>query len=175
MTVSVKIPQKEHLTQCGFVEPSIELMAKEEVCVLGGIIDTTTDSLHLNLMNYGSTEKILFRNTNLATCESFYENTTEINHIAAAQETEPPTSLDETVIPEHLTDLYSRSSKHLTEAENYDLGKLLVKYQSVFSKSSDDIGHTNIVQHSINTRVDSFGETTNRTRGSRENVETRRH
>ena len=40
--VTVKIPQREHLAQLGCVEPSIELMAKREVCVMGGIVDTTS-------------------------------------------------------------------------------------------------------------------------------------
>ena len=32
-----------------------------------------------------------------------------------------------------------------------DLAKLLTKYQNVFSKSKGDLGHTDLVQHKINT------------------------
>ena len=56
----------------------------------------------------------------------------------------------ETDIPEHLQDLYSNSSEHLSEHEKSQLKQLLIKYQNSFSKSSHDLGRTSIIEHTIN-------------------------
>jgi len=45
-------------------------------------------------------------------------------------------------VPSHLIDLYERSSAHLNEND---------KHSSTFSSSSEDIGRTQLVEHSINT------------------------
>jgi hypothetical protein len=55
------------------------------------------------------------------------------------------------VIPEHLQDIYLRSSTKLTESEKHKFTELLIKYQDTFSKSATDIGFTDLVQHKINT------------------------
>ncbi len=66
--------------------------------------------------------------------------------INASQKTDKPL-----VIPEHLQDLYLRSSTKLTESEKHKFTELLIKYQDVFSKSATDIEFTDLVQHKINT------------------------
>ena len=55
------------------------------------------------------------------------------------------------VIPEHLQDLYLRSSTKLTESEKHKFTELLIKYQDAFSKSATYIVFTDLVQHIINT------------------------
>ena len=148
MMVPVKIPQKEHLTPQGFVEPSIELMAKSEVCIMGGIVDiAASNKIILNLMNYGQTDITLYKKTTLGTCESYFESENQPERIASISESEENGSF-----PDHLLDLLERSSTHLNENEKQSLSKLLYKYQGVFSKNSEDIGRTNIVQHSIDTK-----------------------
>jgi hypothetical protein len=54
-------------------------------------------------------------------------------------------------LPEHLTELYNKSLKALSESESRKLKEFLLKYQDVFSKSSSDIGYTELIQHGINT------------------------
>ena len=54
-------------------------------------------------------------------------------------------------VPPFLQDLLERSSEHLTDAEKSQLAKLLTDYQSVFAKSSNDLGRCERVQHRINT------------------------
>jgi hypothetical protein len=149
MWVPVKIPQHEHLAPNGFIEPSFELMGKHEVTLMAGIIQTKTDTV-VNVLNYGPDMITLHRNTCLGTCESYYEPPpSESSIIASISDCDINTSSS---LPSHLQDLFERSSTHLSESEKQDLINTLFKYQDVFSKSSDDIGHTNLVQHSINTR-----------------------
>ena len=66
--------------------------------------------------------------------------------INVSQKTDKPL-----VIPEHLQDLFLRSSTKLTESENHKFTELLIKYQDVFSKSATYIVFTDLVQHKINT------------------------
>ena len=54
-------------------------------------------------------------------------------------------------LPEHLTELYNNSSKALSESDSRKLKEFLLKYQDVLSKSSSDIGYTELIQHGINT------------------------
>ncbi|KAK3609425.1 hypothetical protein CHS0354_001354 [Potamilus streckersoni] len=47
-------------------------------------------------------------------------------------------------LPEHLQDLWERSSIHLRNEERRRLASLLIKYQYIFSKSSDDLEKTDL-------------------------------
>jgi hypothetical protein len=66
--------------------------------------------------------------------------------INVSQKTDKPL-----VIPEHLQDLYLRSSTKLTESEKHKFTELLIKYQDAFSKLATYIVFTDLVQHKINT------------------------
>ena len=54
-------------------------------------------------------------------------------------------------LPGHLTELYNKSSKALSESDSRKFKEFLLKFQDVFSKSSLDIGYTELIQHGINT------------------------
>jgi hypothetical protein len=56
-----------------------------------------------------------------------------------------------TKMPEHLQDLFRRSSENLTEAQSIWIGKLLIEFEDIFSKHSLDIGCVPEVEHTINT------------------------
>jgi hypothetical protein len=84
------------------------------------------------------------------TCESLYEQEPIKQQMCAriniSRKTDKPL-----VIPEHLQDIYLRSSTKLTESEKHKFTELLIKYQDSFSKSATYIGFTDLVQHKINT------------------------
>ncbi|MES9883466.1 MAG: reverse transcriptase domain-containing protein [Sedimenticola sp.] len=54
-------------------------------------------------------------------------------------------------LPEHLIDLFECSSEHLIPEEKAQLKSLLIKHSATFAKSSDDLGHTSVVKHKIDT------------------------
>jgi len=120
-------------------------MAKNEVCIMGGVVDTTSDTLTLSILNYGESDVTVYKNIHLGTCESHSETDTSFDRIATIKQNESVTNM----LPEHLVDLYERSTVHLTDLEKPGLKNLLCKYQGVFSKSAEDIGTTTLVQHSI--------------------------
>ena len=56
----------------------------------------------------------------------------------------------ETELPEHLQELYSKSSKLLNSAEQIRLKNLLIEHQKQFSKDSHDLGRCTLLEHHIN-------------------------
>ena len=53
-------------------------------------------------------------------------------------------------VPEHLAALYEAGVANCTGPEQKEkLAALLIEYESVFSKSSSDVGQTSLVEHSI--------------------------
>ena len=146
MMVPIKIPQKEHLSELGLVEPSFHLMATKEISLMGGVVSISSDPV-MTVLNYGNSSVRLYKNTNLGTCESYFEPPMQpIERVACVQEQH-----NEEFLPDHLVDLYERSSQHLNDQEKSEFVDLLCKYQNVFSQSSEDIGLTNLVKHRINT------------------------
>ena len=53
--------------------------------------------------------------------------------------------------PEHLKDLFQRSTTSLSESEKERVADLLSKYQDTFSRNEWDIGVTNLTEHAIQT------------------------
>ncbi|KAH3740959.1 hypothetical protein DPMN_047677 [Dreissena polymorpha] len=120
MSIFVKIPMKDHLAELGYVEPSFDLMAKCEVAVIDGIVDTTSYTLNMHFLNYGNSDVKIHKHTNLGFCESYFEHDCPSERIAFVQKLSDIVSL-----PDHLTDLYERSSTHLSDSEKQCLYKLL--------------------------------------------------
>ena len=57
-----------------------------------------------------------------------------------------------TTVPEHLRDLFERSTKHLDNTAQKDAVKsLLSQYADVFASSLEDLGRTGLEKHKINT------------------------
>ncbi len=52
-------------------------------------------------------------------------------------------------LPSHLTDLFTRSCTHLSEAESAVLANLLTEYQDVFAKDDLDLGKFSPIKHRI--------------------------
>ena len=56
-----------------------------------------------------------------------------------------------TRLPSHLKELYEKSKTNLKQADRLKLMKCLTTFQDVFSRGDDDIGHTDVVRHNIDT------------------------
>ena len=54
-------------------------------------------------------------------------------------------------LPEHLKGLYEQSAKGKGKMECAQIYSLLLKYENVFSGDDYDVGHTSLVEHTINT------------------------
>lgn len=54
-------------------------------------------------------------------------------------------------IPEHLKELFEKSSIHLSPEEQDQVRELLCSYQHLFSTNTSDLGCTTLVEHQIDT------------------------
>ena len=55
-------------------------------------------------------------------------------------------------VPTHLQDLYTRTVEGLTTEQCKQVAGLLIKHQSTFSDSDEDLGRTGIIRHRIITK-----------------------
>ena len=56
-----------------------------------------------------------------------------------------------TELPDHLRDLYNRSTADLTTQESKQLYDLLLEFVDVFFEDPHDLGRTDLVKYQINT------------------------
>ena len=147
--VTIKIPSQEHLkTKTAFEEPN---ESQSPAYLLPGVIKTgvSEELRNLNIVNCSEEPVTIYPNTPLGTCISVKENDpTQIMSRNTKTFMEQP-SCEE--LPDYLNDLFLRSSVHVNEEEQSQLKLLLIKYQSVFAKSSDDLGFSDRIEHHIDT------------------------
>ncbi len=62
---------------------------------------------------------------------------------------QPRSSLPE--VPEHLQDLFERSSAHLSEEQKEQVAKLLIEFEDVFARHDLDLGCFTAIKHHIDT------------------------
>lgn len=147
--VTVKIPSQEHLkTKTAFIEAT---ESKSPAHLLPGVIETgnSEELRDLNVVNCSEEPVTIYPNTTIGTCISVKENE-HVQVTSCNTKTTMEQPLDEE-LPEYLSDLFQRSSVHLNESEQNQLKSLLIKYQSVFAKSSQDLGFSDRVEHHIDT------------------------
>ena len=145
--ISVKIPSQEHMeTKTAFVEP----IESQSAYLLPGVIKTgvSEESRNLNVVNGSEDCVTIYPNTTLGNCISVRDDPIQIMSCNTQTLLEQPSCGE---LPEYLNDLFTRSSVHLDENEQNQLKSLLIKYQSVFAKSSDDLGFSDRVEHHIDT------------------------
>ena len=54
-------------------------------------------------------------------------------------------------LPSHLDDLYERTIPCLDQIQKNEVAVLLTEFSDVFASSTDDLGRTSLVKHTINT------------------------
>ena len=92
-------------------------------------------------------------------CELVEPPNTRQNSVAVCQVSEEGGTMTaaikpdsgKTSVPGHLSDLFERSSNQLDPDERSQLAQLFTEYADVFAVSSDDLSHTSLVTHTINT------------------------
>ena len=61
------------------------------------------------------------------------------------------TELLEMEIPDFLRDVYERGKVHLDNNQSLEFKRCLYSYKDIFSQNDEDIGHTSLVEHTIDT------------------------
>ena len=149
MWIPVNISEKEQLSKTILIE-CIPETYDNNFAVIQGIIHKDDANL-VNVINYGEEPVILSSNTVVGQCSSVNEteSTSQTGHCSHIR-AEP--IVQNSSLPEYLNDVFTRGCVHLNESEKVKFKNLLIKYQSVFAKSSTDLGCTDIVEHHIDTQ-----------------------
>ena len=133
----------------GILEPTTRLMESNNLMLARTLVDTGAGLIPLRVLNPSDEPRMLYRNTVAATCE-------QVNLVATTGDKKVSavtgrSTNQQAPVPEHLMDLFERSSKDLSQNQQLDLAELLSEFADVFSASPTDLGRTDLVQHEINT------------------------
>ncbi|MCG8047712.1 MAG: reverse transcriptase, partial [Candidatus Thiodiazotropha endolucinida] len=145
----IDIPGSENLTEHGFIEPIFSQKTTDALSMIPGVLDLSEKIV--SVVNCSEEPITLHAKQLIGTCES-YTDSEPNGGVNLVQETlqletgEPANPQ----LPDHLQDLFARSSIHLNCEQKEALSKLLLDYHQIFAKSSNDLGLTTLVQHRIN-------------------------
>ena len=121
------------------VEPSDKMLKSGESLVARALV-TAGNTVPVRIMNLSHEEQVYNAGTNIAKISPVAEIQnvcTQPRHIKS--------------VPEHLEDLYNRSTDGMSKENCKQVASLLKKHSNVFSTSDEDLGRTGIVRHKINT------------------------
>ena len=152
----------QYTTVLGLLEPTARLKEVNQLILARSLVDTSSDITPLQVLNPTDYPCTLYKDTVAAMCEPV--DLVEAPHIwennvALCQKHEKGDSLTDAVdnngemlsVPEHLADLFQRSSHLPNPDERSQLAQLLTEFAGAFAASSDDFGRTSLVTHQINT------------------------
>ena len=105
------------------------------------LVNAEADVIPVRVLNPGHEELKIAEGTQIGSISSAQVEETEVQ-----TESKPKQKL-----PEHLQDLFERSKVNLQPQYHKQLQDCLTDFSDVFSTSSTDIGHTDVVKHAINT------------------------
>ena len=108
------------------------------------LVDVSQKVLPVRVMNMTTGSRKIKKGSDLAKCELVDE---------VIQENAQPSANSGRLreLPDHVKDLYERSTSNLSTAQKEELQLLLLENADLFSKSTDDFGQTGMVQHKIDT------------------------
>ena len=142
----------EATEELGVIEATGQFQERHNLMMARSLVHLNWNQVPLRLLNPTDSTKTVYKDSIAATCEPAQcideDNRLGVNCVKP-QAVDSEASLE--TIPDHLTDVYTRSCKELDEKQQRDVSSLLKEFSDVFSSSPEDIGRTNIVTHRINT------------------------
>lgn len=152
MLIPIIIENSKYLANYGLIEHDQRGEKHVGTFLTRGVVDTNQSNTHAQMINTRNETVTIHALTHLGHCESYYELDqpciAQCNRVLSDGNDQELTSQD---LPDFLVDLWTRSTIHLDADDKQKVKKLLIDYQDVFSKSSDDLGRTDRVLHKINT------------------------
>ncbi|CAC5382340.1 unnamed protein product [Mytilus coruscus] len=134
--------------EVGLVETNKSFIEKTGLLLARVVVQPNSNIIPLRVANFSTEPVKVYKNTIVGTFEPVDIETFEVSTVSRVNCAEIKTEVG---IPDHLKCVFEKSSKDLDNIEVKKLKEFLCSYQDVFSKSPSDIGHTEIVNHKINT------------------------
>jgi transposase InsO family protein len=140
----------------GLIEPIGQHADKNGVLIARAVVDPSRECVLLRAVNLTGQSQIVYKGTHVATCERIErpidlpaEATPDVvGRVNKMASTTLGTSLG---VPTHLEGLYDSCKDNLTVEQQQIFREFLVQHQSVFAKTKEDLGQTNVVKHKIHT------------------------
>lgn len=129
----------------GTVGPSFTAKLPPDVMVGKTLVDAQQDYVPVRVINLSGQPRTICQGTEVAGCEPV-ESVIHQQHDFI-----PDSQVIGYDLPEHLKDLYARSTEGLNAGQQRQLHKLLLEFQDIFSKGPQDLGKTGLAKHEINT------------------------
>ena len=155
-------PESEFIVHCraidpismdpkALVEPSCSFMENHELLVARTLVNPLLGEIPVRIMNLSDHEVKLHQHGIIGTIE-------EINDISSIQGehfnnivARTPSEKSREELPEHLQKCFVESTKDISVEQRDAFKNLLTKYGDIFSKSSQDMGLTDLAMHKIET------------------------
>ena len=122
----------------GTVGPSLTAKLPPDVMVGKTLVDAQQDCVSVRVVNLSGQPRKICQGTEVASCEPV-ESVIHQQH-----DSTPDSQSVGDDLPEHLKDVYTRSTEGLNAGQKRQLHELLLKFQDIFSK-------TGLAKHEINT------------------------
>ncbi|CAG2203683.1 unnamed protein product [Mytilus edulis] len=135
------------------VEPSEHFTNTIGLLLAKLVVNTSNSKIPLKILNMNDHECVIYKDTVTAFIEPIAEiiepDMCNVNKIVTDDET--GTRSKNCDLPEHIRPVFESSINELNEQQQIEFKNLLIKHKDSFSKSSADIGRTDLVDHTINT------------------------
>ena len=151
------------LRQEVMIEPDESFLQNHQLLVASALVDLQNGEM-MRVMNPHSTDVTLHKGEVIGRMGYFdsvvhvldSEQSSTINCNEAKGDSSGKISRinqNDNKIPEHLIELYDRTiaNKDVSDELKLQVANLLIEFQDVFSKDENDLGHTNLAEHRIET------------------------
>ncbi|MCG8045657.1 MAG: reverse transcriptase domain-containing protein, partial [Candidatus Thiodiazotropha endolucinida] len=133
----------------GIVEATECFVNRSGLIVARALVSLEAGTVPIRILNLGEEPIFLRKNTVAAIYEPVEtERLEKVNSLSTSGNS------SEGEAYQHIDELLLQSSSNLTESQKQSLKVLLYEYKDQFSKSSHDLGCTNLVEHTIKTIPD---------------------
>ena len=131
----------------GLIEADTIFLHMKGLLVAKALVCPTTGTVLIRIANPYAQSYKLYKDTIVASFEAV--DPEQLVSVSKVQSEEYET-YSERDLPEHLQELYMKSTQQLNSEQQSRLKNLLVEHQNQFSKDSYDIGRTTLLEHHIN-------------------------
>lgn len=132
----------------GCLEPLDQFRGSKDLLMPKSIVNLSTENVIFSIMNPTHEPKIIKQNVQVASVQPI-ECVIECDPDSLPKRVD--TRQKQIMLPEHLQQLVDKSSQKLTHTERDRLASVIADYADVFVGPDGKLGHTDLVQHEIET------------------------
>ena len=153
MVLAARIMKRGKCSPEGLIQGSERFMSNSNLMIGKSVVTSHSKTVPLRILNLTNEPQIVYQGTHAGMYHPIQEVITDtgdkIAHLLSAVSTNQ--NVDERELPEHVQGVFERSMENLTVDQQGNVRDILCRYQDIFAKNDDDMGKTDLVQHTIDT------------------------